>query len=95
MEFFVNILSEATPIMECTFKNLNEATKFFNQIISGYSLSGEAYEVSLGCNLADIEEEFIYMTCVVDEKEPIVEYFNVDEYHTTHKILLNNLISDN
>lgn len=95
MEFFVNILSEATPIMECTFKSLNQATKFFNQIVSGYSLSGDEYEISLGCYLIDIEEEFIYMTCVVGEKESTVDFFNVDNYNTSYKILFDNLISDN
>ena len=95
MEFFVNIVSEATPIMECTFKSLNQATKFFNQIISGYSLSGDEYEISLGCYLMDIEEEFVYMTCVVGEKESTVDLFNVNEYNTSYKILFDNLISDN
>jgi hypothetical protein len=70
MRFFVNIISEATPIMECTFESLNDARNFFNNILmSGYSLSGDEYEVSLGCYILELEEEFIYETQIIGNKE--------------------------
>lgn len=63
MYFFVNIISEAQPILECSFPTLENARAFYNTIItSGYNLSQDEFEISLGCYFPDLEEEYIYDT---------------------------------
>ncbi len=68
MYFFVNILSEAQPILECSFPTLESARSFYDTIItSGYNLSQDKFEISLGCYKPNIEEEQIYETQVFEE----------------------------
>jgi len=61
MHYFVSIISEGSPVLECSFNTFEGAKGFYNSILkSGYSLSSDDYEIFIGSYSIDTEEEYIH-----------------------------------